>query len=203
MAVNPAEVEIVVQIDRLEREMGELKHEYEQYFLGLVRMEPAQKRKELQSLILRLGNRQIVNSALRFRFQQLRSRFNTFQTYWNRILHEIETGRYKREERRYEMRQRQTPSERTDEESAPTPEPEAPREDPRVRTLYESFVSSRRQTGERTDNVTVDRLAQFISQQEEQLRSRYGDRQIDFKVVVEDGKAKLRAILRKEPGAPG
>ena len=118
------------------------------------------------------------------------------------MLHQIETGRYRRDKYRYERRQQAQSAEANDE--APEPKEEAkaapsPRErrEAKLDSLYSDFVQGRQRTGEPTHNLSREKLAQFIQTQEANIRQKYGDRQVDFKVVVEDGKTRLRAILKK------
>ena len=199
MAINPSEMNVSVQISRLDKEISEVKLEYEQYFMGMVRIAPSARRKKIQRSLMNIGGRPINNSALRFKFQQLRARFNTYQTYWNRVMNQIETGKYVREERRYQLKQKQKQKQKSvgaDDKAEKKPAKAKSKED-RSESIYNDFIASRKQCGERTDNVSVDRLSKFISQQETQLKSQYGNKAIDFKVVVENGKTKLRAILKK------
>ena len=69
---------------------------YEQYFMGIERLEPTVPRKDVDRRIQSLRKEQIRNTALRFRFQMILQRYNTYQTHWMRICREIENGTYKR-----------------------------------------------------------------------------------------------------------
>jgi hypothetical protein len=74
-----------------------LKTLYDQWFSGLERLEPSIPRKELDDLLGRLKREQIRNTALRFRLQQVHSRYITLNTYWKRISRQIEEGTYQRD----------------------------------------------------------------------------------------------------------
>jgi hypothetical protein len=54
-------------------------------------------RKDVERRIYSLRKEQIRNTALRFRFQMILQRYNTYQTHWQRICREIENGTYKRQ----------------------------------------------------------------------------------------------------------
>jgi hypothetical protein len=77
---------------RLER-LGAL---YEQYFLGIEKIEPSVARKDVDRRIYILRREKIRNTAKRFKLQTIIQRYNTFQQYWQRICREIENGTYKR-----------------------------------------------------------------------------------------------------------
>ncbi|HEY8087867.1 MAG TPA: hypothetical protein VIF09_08480, partial [Polyangiaceae bacterium] len=89
-----------VDIERLvgELELGvdRLRSLYEQYFMGIEKIEPMVPRKDVDRRIHVLRKEQIRNTALRFRFQMILQRYNTYQTHWQRVCREIENGTYRR-----------------------------------------------------------------------------------------------------------
>jgi hypothetical protein len=74
-----------------------LKTLYDQWFSGLERIEPQIPRKELDDLLGKLKREQVRNTALKFRLQQVHSRYVTQNTYWKRIARQIEEGTYQRD----------------------------------------------------------------------------------------------------------
>jgi hypothetical protein len=84
-------------LEGLEQKIDRLKVLYDQYFMGIEKVEPLVVRKNVNRTILNLAKIQIRNTGLRFRYRTLVQRFNTYLTYWNRILREIELGTYKRD----------------------------------------------------------------------------------------------------------
>ncbi|MCC6554393.1 MAG: hypothetical protein IT372_15555 [Polyangiaceae bacterium] len=89
--------EIERELDELETRIERLRALYEQYFMGIERMEPQIPRKDVDRRIWVLRREQIRNTGLRFKFQMLIQRYNTFQQYWGRISREIENGTYRRD----------------------------------------------------------------------------------------------------------
>jgi hypothetical protein len=79
---------------------------------------------------------------------------------------------------------------------APLPGPvSAGLSDSRVRELHQRLVDAQRQL--KTERaVSVEGLAKTLREAEKKLRSQHGDRKIDFDVVVKDGKAVVKPILR-------
>ncbi|HLK39835.1 MAG TPA: MXAN_5187 C-terminal domain-containing protein [Polyangiaceae bacterium] len=94
MAVETTEVEKLV--GELEIAVDRLRSLYEQYFMGIEKLEPTVPRKDVDRRIHTLRKEQIRNTAQRFRFQMVLQRYNTYQTHWQRICREIENGTYKR-----------------------------------------------------------------------------------------------------------
>lgn len=80
----------------LELAVDRLRSLYEQYFMGIEKLEPMVPRKDVDRRIHVLRKEQIRNTAQRFRFQMILQRYNTYQTHWMRICREIENGTYKR-----------------------------------------------------------------------------------------------------------
>ena len=92
--MEPVDVEKL--IGELEIAVDRLRSLYDQYFVGLEKLEPGVPRKDVDRRIYALRKEQIRNTALRFRFQTVLQRYNTYQTHWQRICREIENGTYKR-----------------------------------------------------------------------------------------------------------
>lgn len=83
-------------IAELETRVDRLRALYEQYFLGIERLEPLVPRKDVERRIWQLKREKIRNTAKRFKMQTIIQRYNTLQQYWQRICREIERGTYRR-----------------------------------------------------------------------------------------------------------
>jgi hypothetical protein len=91
---EPADLEEMIEY--LEGRVDRLKVLYEQYFMGIEKMEPQTARKECERKILELTQMNMRNTALRYRFNALNQKWGVYRTYWNRTLREIERGTYLR-----------------------------------------------------------------------------------------------------------
>ncbi|AUX28590.1 MULTISPECIES: MXAN_5187 C-terminal domain-containing protein [Sorangium] len=89
--------EVERELEELETRIERLRALYEQYFMGIERIEPLIPRKDVERRIWVMRREQIRNTGLRFKFQMLFQRYNTFQQYWGRIAREIENGTYRRD----------------------------------------------------------------------------------------------------------
>jgi len=106
--MTPEEQESMVQ--DLETSLDRLQALYNQYFMGIERLEPTVQRKEVERKVQILRREKLSNTALRFRFQTQVQKFNTQSNYWKRISRQIEEGTYQRDVNRAQKR-----SERRDE----------------------------------------------------------------------------------------
>ena len=88
--------ELIKEIDDLGPRVERLKALYEQYFIGIEKIPPNVLRKEVDRVIWQLRKVRFQNTRLRFKFQQIIQRYNTYQQYWSRTLREIEKGTFKR-----------------------------------------------------------------------------------------------------------
>ncbi len=100
--MEPTEIE--KSVGDLEVAVDRLRSLYEQYFMGIEKLEPTVPRKDVDRRIYALRKEQIRNTAMRFRFQMILQRYNVYQTHWQRICREIENGTYKRHMLRAERR---------------------------------------------------------------------------------------------------
>src|SRR3954470_10864087 len=96
--------EIDVALDELEKRLERLRSLYEQYFIGIEKIEPSVPRQDVDRRIHALRKTQIRNTAKRFKLQNIIQRYNAFQQYWVRICREIENGTYHRHVARAQSR---------------------------------------------------------------------------------------------------
>ncbi len=80
----------------LEVRLERLRSLYEQYFLGIERIEPTVARKDVDRRFWQLRKVKVRNTARRFKLQTLVSRYNTLQQHWMKVCRQIENGTYVR-----------------------------------------------------------------------------------------------------------
>lgn len=96
--------ELEETLSELEQRVERLRALYEQYFMGIEKIEPAVLRKDVDRRFWILRRAQIRNTAMRFKLNTINQRYNTYQQYWQRNIREIEAGTYKRHVLRAEKR---------------------------------------------------------------------------------------------------
>lgn len=186
------------EIELLENKVTRLKVEYEQYFVGAVKREPVKEREEVERLIRRYSTANITNTAAKFKLQSIVSRFNSYKQYWNRTLRAIEEGTYRR---RAEGGKRVQPP--------PPPRAERPRavgdeaaggpgDDTSRRKIAEEYIEARRKCRESTSGITEEKISRTIEKNIRKVEEKYKTRDVDVKVYVKDGKARLAITPKKK-----
>lgn len=194
----------------LEVRLERLRALYEQYFIGIEKLEPTVPRKDVDRRFWDLRKVRVRNTALRFRLQTLVQRYNTLQQYWLRICRQIEAGTYSRHLRRAARIASQPPAAPTAPGVVAIPDPEghgartpaqtsAPAassalDAARVAAIHQEFSRARRD--HQQGGVSVEAVEARLRAAEAQLRARYPGKSIDFRVEVKDGKAVIKPFLR-------
>ncbi len=172
-------------LQQLEIKLGVLRREYDQYFLGTRPREPVMLRAEVQKLVVILTNQPIQNTAMRFRFGSLCSRFQAYRRQWDDILRKIEAGTYSRHRFKASIHGSEAP--RAD---RATSGPQGAAE----RDLYQELRDARLACGQDVQGLTPEKLRSLVERQKGELQERFGpDARFQFRVAVENGKAKLKA----------
>jgi len=165
------------ELNLIEQSQRELEILYEQYFAGVEKREPVKAREGLAKRMRRFANRRIMQTDLRFRYQNLATRFHSYSGYWDRILRLMDEGRYVRQTHRVPPSQpKEVPPAAVDE----------------VDHLYRQLQEARQAS--KAEGMDLDRqqLATFLERQREKIREKFGDREVEFRVVTEDGKPKIK-----------
>lgn len=176
----------------LDQKLSELITRYEQYFIGLEKREPLQLLREVEKLVRRYSGVPINNTMHKHRFTMLVARFNTYREHWNRILKLMEEGRYSRDRfiSDLHLRQKDKPGKRHPDSTLQAAESDLDR-------LVHEFREARKACNLPTDKITRELIASTIEKQKPALVARLGTENFAFRVIIEDGKPKLKAGLRK------
>lgn len=174
----------------LDNKIKQLKFEYNLYFTGSRPREPVMLRGEVQKLVTRYSNTGIPNTAQRFKFNTITSRYFALRRQWDAILKQIEDGTYKLHIFKAKLREHGV-----DDEKSVSPTSEAARNETTGggSDLFEAYENARRECGEAPGGITRGKLDQLVEQQRSAIRARFGCDEVRFRVVVENGKAKLKA----------
>jgi hypothetical protein len=165
---------------------------YEQYFIGLEKREPLQLLGEVEKLVRRNTGVPINNTMHKHRFTMLVARLNTYREHWNRILKLMEEGRYSRDRFISDLHLRQKGKSEKSQPDFPLATAESD-----IDRLVLEFREARKACNLPVDKVTRELIAATIEKQKPALAARLGTENLAFRVVIEDGKPKLKAGLRK------
>ncbi|MFI5308089.1 MAG: MXAN_5187 C-terminal domain-containing protein [Polyangiales bacterium] len=68
--------------------------------------------------------------------------------------------------------------------------------DEQIQGIYQRYLDARRQNQERTDNVKLESVAKTVRDMLPKLEQKHGGKQIDFEVVVRDGRVALKPVAK-------
>jgi len=145
-----------------------------------------------------------INTALKFRVQSLQARFGSQRSHWDRVLQQIEDGTYKRDRFRIKLLEREQEKGAPGTDAKPGVVPGATPGDLKgaakpaaksaaIETLMQQFVVAKKQCKEATAGLTYEKFAKTITEQTSALKKQYNCKTVRFKVVVENGRPKLKA----------
>jgi len=186
--VQAKPVDVAEELVVLDNKLKQLKLEYEQYFLGARPREPVLLRSDVNKMVARYSNTGIKNTALRFKFNNLCARLFAMRRQWDETLRKIEAGTYERHAFKAKLhdRERLAPE-------APEPAAAANETTEGGTDLFEAYRTARGACGEDVASLSRDKLDRLLAKQREAIRAKTGCDEVRFRVVVEDGKAKLKA----------
>jgi len=173
--------QITELLNQIEKELKDLEIAYEKYFLGTEKRSPEKERQKLTRNMRKMVTYYIPQVDLRFRLQSITSRFNSYCGYWDRIQRLIDEGRYERHTSRIQRNVGLEPPQAKDTGQNATRQ---------VDSLYEQLVDAHQSCHLRPPNK--EQVASFLEKQKEAIQQRFGDKQVDFVVVTEAGKPKIK-----------
>jgi hypothetical protein len=201
----PKTSEFEQQMTQLEAEIKRLEAEYNMFFAGRLPRLPWETRARVDALVKRYDRMNLRNTAEKFRFGSLQAKFVAFCELWERQLKAKEEGRQIPGRRSASGVAPAAPAangstereERRDHKSArvvavasirdPAGEPE------RIKELYEQLSAARKAAGEKP--VPFEAFKQVVRAQVNKLGA--GEKEVAFRVAVQDGKVTLTAKALK------
>ncbi|MDO9079722.1 MAG: MXAN_5187 C-terminal domain-containing protein [Desulfuromonadales bacterium] len=167
------------ELNRIEETIRLIDQNYEKYFAGIERRPPEKMRDDLSLELRRFANRYIPQTDLRYRYQMLATRFYSYSGNWERLMKQIEEGKFVRKLER--LRGGSAAPAASRKEGGTTPiQSEAERISAEIAAI----------SGKAPDR---QKIATLLAEQRAQLTSRFAGREIEFIVTCEDGKPKLKA----------
>jgi hypothetical protein len=185
----------------LDNKLKQLKFEYEQYFIGSRPREPVLTRGDVNKLVAKYSNMGIQNTALRFKFNNLCARFFAMRRQWDETLRKIEAGTYERHVFKAKLHERERA---VDDVGPEVPKASAQGHDETTdggTDLFEAYRNAKSACGEDVASLSRDKLDQLVAKQRAALKERFDCDDVRFRVVVEAGKAKLKATPVKSAKA--
>jgi len=195
---SPAQRQLKLQLDELEQKMHQLKVLYNKYFMGFDAVEPVRERDEIKRRVRDIIQKRVTNNTLRFKFQQLRARSVSLDTWITRNMVQIERGTHPKMKFRADAKQR---SAGTDPNAAAADRLEAQRQvrarenerEGTMRELFKDYVSARKKCGQDAD-MDYRQVRAALRNQARTIQTKESCKDVKFKVKVKGGKASITAI---------
>jgi hypothetical protein len=194
MAINQTDEDL----GRLERDIRQLKIEFEQYFGGGKKRPPSDIEWRIEQIIKRYGDRAAeMNYGQRFRYGNLTQTYSKYREIFHKRMQKREEGSV---QRHFGAAARAIQAERARSGTA-SPSPVAvtcsdlERESGKVDELYRAFREALNSSGESVERLSREKFQKFLLQKSEQIRKQRGE-QIEFLVSIENGKARLKARVK-------
>lgn len=172
------------ELNQIELELRELEIRYEQYFAGVEKREPSQDRDSVARRLRHFTNRRIIQTDLRFRYQNLATRYHSYSGYWDRILRLMDEGRYTRHAVcKWPVAKGAPP---------PPPEPVDP-----VERVYRQLLEAHQRINSGGVPPERGQVAAFLEKQMSAIREKFGEREVEFLVETESGKPRIKVRAKK------
>ena len=192
-------------LSQIERDIRQLKIEYDQYFGGGRKRPPTEIEWRIDQLIKRYNERMgELRSAQRFRFNNLNQTYAKYKDIFRKRLQQKEEGKI---QRHFGAAAKSIETERAQKqaaEAAAHPEPgafrmtcsEPEREPEKVEELFRAFVQAKQSTGEHTEKISRSSFRDFVRKKTKELKSEKGCKNVEYVVEVVNGQVKLKALVK-------
>jgi len=207
-------------IERLEQAIRLLKVQYDQYFAGVLPLPPYELRGEVERLIRQYNNVPFEKSSLRFYFNSLVTRFNTFSELWAKCLRLREEGRAMPGFPAVAVRHtpirsaqgppptRRPPADRNGNGSRPGDRPSPLQavvggpdwETDSLRPLYHKYLEALREHGKDTADVSFASFSRQIERKAEAVKNRSSCDAVRLRLTIDEGRVlfKARPLRRRK-----
>jgi hypothetical protein len=192
-------------LGQLERDIRQLKIEYEQYFGGGKARPPSDIEWRIDTTLKRYSDRGAeMNYGQRFRYGNLTQMYSKFREMFRKRMKQKEEGSV---QRHFGAAAREIEAERARkralaEKSQAVKFPFAvswkdpDNEKNKVEQLFAAFRDAKTQAGEDTEPLTMDAFQKFVRQKTDQLKKQQDAHEVEYVVSVEGKHARLKARVK-------
>jgi hypothetical protein len=209
------------ELGQLERDIRQLKIEYDQYFGGGRKRPPTEIEWRIELIVKRYGERSgELKYGQRFRYNNLTQTYAKYKDIFRKRTQQKEEGR---SQRHFGAAAKAIEAERAKNHpvaagSAPSGVAVAPptaaaspqaspaafrmvcsepdRETEKVDQLYKAFLQAKSQAGEETGKLSPDGFKEFVRKKTKDLQSKQNCRDVEYVVETVDGQVKLKALVK-------
>jgi hypothetical protein len=192
------------EMSQLEKDIRQLKIEYDQYFGGGRKRPPTEIEWRIELIIKRYGERGgEMKFGQRFRYNNLTQTYAKYKDIFRKKLQQKEEGKV---QRHFGAAAKAIEAERAKSAAAAkpaTPQPtsfrmvcsEPERETDKVDQLYQAFQQATQQTGG-SIKQSRESFTEFVSKKTKELQKQKNCRDVEYVVEVINGEVKLKALVK-------
>jgi hypothetical protein len=195
------------ELSQLERDIRQLKIEYDQFFGGGRKRPPSEVEWRIDSLIKRYSERMgQLKFGQSFRFNNLAQTYAKYKEIFRKRLQQKEEGKV---ERHYGSAAKAIEAERAQRHAAEAAAQPAERgaafriscsapdsESEKVEQLYQAFISAKEKAGEPTEKLTRANFGEFVRKKTSDLQKQKGVKEVEYVVEVVGDQVKLKALTK-------
>jgi hypothetical protein len=190
-------VDLPTQLNNLENGLEDLRLRYEQFFSGIVPLAPDGLHSELKSQLRALKKAPFRSSAINFRLKAIESKYQSYQSYWKRVLREKEEGTYAKDVFKANLRERLALEDARASTSAGIAEKG-------MQQLFQAYVGAlEKQKGAKVD-ISFEAFKKSLMARAKTFKEKSGATSLSFSIVLKSGQvtiqAKPKPTLEKEAG---
>jgi hypothetical protein len=194
-------------LSQLEKDIRQLKIEYEQYFGGGKKRPPSEIEWRIDTMVKRYSDRGAeMNYGHRFRYSNLVQMYTKYREMFRKRMKQREEGTVQRHfgaaAREIEALRAQAQKGAEAEKSKPARYPftvswdDPDHEAKKVEQLYAAFRDAKQEAGEETDSLTVEAFQKFVRQKTAQLKKQQDAHEVEYVVTLEGKHARLKARVK-------
>ncbi len=191
---------------QLEKDIRQLKIEYEQYFGGGRTRPPTEIEWRIDQIIKRYGDRTAEMSfGERFRYNNLAQTYAKYREIFRKRFKQREEGYVPRHfgaaARAIEAERARARTGRQDSQPQRVPVFAVACSDPdleaeKVEQLYQAFLGAKKDAGESTDRLTLENFQHFLRQKTQELKEQQRCETVEYEVALEGGQVRLKARMK-------
>jgi hypothetical protein len=204
------------ELAQLERDIRQLKIEYDQYFGGGRKRPPTEIEWRIELMVKRGAERGDLKYGQRFRLNNLTQTYAKYKDIFRKKTQQKEEGKIQRHfgaaAKAIEAERAQKNPHKSAEAPAARPEMAASRaavqtafrvtcsepenEGEKVDQLYRAFFEAKQQAGEQTEKLSRSHFNEFVLKKTKDLQKQKNCRDVEYVVEVIDGQVKLKALVK-------
>jgi hypothetical protein len=192
-------------LGQLEKDIRQLKIEYEQYFGGGKSRPPTEIEWRIETTLKRYSDRGAqMNYGQRFRYGNLTQMYSKFRDMFRKRMKQKEEGTVQRHfgaaarEIEAERARKQALVEKSDAAHLPfaVSWKDPDNEKKKVDQLFAAFRDAKTQAGEETESLTMEAFQKFVRQKTDELKKQKDAHEVEYVVTVEGKHARLKARVK-------